>query len=164
MKNCTSAFDIEYVIYGMKFNVVFEEGYFEEDEQKEILDFISQMSREMHIDSSYVDKKGTKYRSTFMLDDGWTSLCEVVQDSKCCRYLHPNSQATLVDAFCMMGKCYIYECLALKYDFQHILIDVDPKCEFDVAFLKDTSHAWKHYTGKWQTWKDDVWKDKEVNK
>ncbi len=155
-----SAFEIEFVIIGMKFNVSFEEGFFEENEQKEIIDFIDSMSKEMHIDSSYVDKKGTKHKSTFMLDEGWTSLNEVIFDSKCCKYLHPKSQETIVDAFCMMGKCYIYECLALRYDFQHILIEVDPKCNFEVAFLKDTSNAWKQYRGKWQTWKDDVWKTK----
>lgn len=163
MDNCTSAYDIEFVIYGMKFNVAFEEGFFEEKEQQEIVDFISHMATEMHIDSSYVDKKGTKHKSAFMLDDGWTSLCEVMHDSKWCRHLHPKSQETIVDAFCMMGKCYIYECLALKYDFQHIQVEVDPKCQFEVAFLKDTSHAWKHYTGKWQTWKDDVWKIQDFN-
>lgn len=160
MDNYISAFELSYVIIGMQFNVVFEEGYFEEKEQNEILDFIKQMSKEMHIDSSYVDKKGTKFKSTFMLEEGWQSLNDVIFDSKCCKYLHPSSQETIADAFCMMGKCYMYECLALKYDFPHIQLEVDPKCKFEVAFLKDTTNAWKQYKGKWQTWKDDVWKGK----
>jgi len=160
MEDCTSAFELTFVIIGMKFTVSFEEGYFEEKEQKEITDFIDQMSREMHIDSSYVDRKGTKFKSTFMIDDGWKQLNEVMFDSKFCQYLHPKSQETIIDAFCMMGKCYMYECLALYYDFQHIAIEVDPKQDFEVAFLKDQSHAWKSYPGKWQTWKDDVWRDR----
>lgn len=159
MENCTSAFELEFVFIGMKFNVTFEEGFFEEKEQKEILDFVEQMSREIHVDSSYVEKKGTKFKSTFMIDDGWTQLNEVILDSKFCQYLHPKSQETIIDAFCTMGKCYIYECLALFYDFQHILVEVDPKHDFEVAFLKDMSNAWNHCKGKWQTWKDDVWKN-----
>lgn len=152
-----SAFDICYVIVGMKFNAVFEEGFYDEDDQKSILELIDVMSEEMYIDSSYVDKKDSKYKSSFMLDDGWTSLCDVVNDSKFCKYLHPKSQETLVDAFCMMGKCYMYECMSLYYDVQHIQLEVDPEHDFEVVFLKDTTHAWKHYPGKWQTWKDDIW-------
>ena len=155
--SCSSSFDICYVIIGMKFTVAFEEGFYDDAEQKKIIEFINFMSREMHIDSSYVDKEGTKYKTTFMLNDGWTSLCDIVKDSRYCAYLHPRSQETLVDAFCMMGKCYIYECLNLFYDVQHMQVEVDASQDFEVAFLKDTPNAWKHYPGKWQTWKDDVW-------
>ena len=154
----TQAFEIHYAIIGMKFNIAFEDGFFDDDEKKEITEFIDHMSEEMHIDSSYVDRKGTKYKSTFMLDEGWTSLNDVILDSECCKYLHPKSQETLIDAFCMMGKCYMYECLALKYDYQHIQLEIDTNHDFDVVFMKDSTRAWKMYTGKWQTWKDDVWK------
>lgn len=155
MNQNISAFDISFVIIGMKFTVSFEEGFFDNNEQKEIIDFINRMSREMYIDSSYVDKKGTKYSSVFMLEDGWNALCDLIKDSKYGKYIHPNSQETLIEAFCMMGKCYMYECLSLAYDFTHIMIEVDPSYEFDVAFLKEDPNVWKRYPGKWQTWDDN---------
>lgn len=159
----TSSFELKYVIRGMKFKLDFEEGCFDEGEKKEICEFVEHMSSEMHIDSSYVDRVGSKYKSTFMLDEGWKSLRDIILDSQCCKYLHPNYQETIADAFCSMGRCYMYECLAMKYDFSHIQVDIDPCCEFDVSFVKDTSNAWKMYTGKWQTWKDDVWTSKPLS-
>ena len=154
-----SAFDISFTIVGMKFNVAFEEECFDENEIKEITSFVNDMSKEMHIDSTYVEKKGSKYTSTFMREDGWNALCDLIKDSQYGKYLHPKSQEILIDAVCTMGKCYIYECLSLLYDFQHIFIDVDTTKEFDVIFLKEEPNVWKRYTGKWQTWKDNK-KDK----
>lgn len=40
------------------------------------------LSREIVIDKTYVDYKGTKYEKTFMYEDGWNSLCELVMKTK----------------------------------------------------------------------------------
>ena len=95
-----------------------------------------------------------------MLNDGWNALQDLIKDSKYGKYLHPSSQETLVDAFCMMGKCYMYECLALLYEFEHIQIEVDPSHDFDVIFTKEDPNVYKLYSGKWQTWKNDDNKSK----
>lgn len=155
MDQYSTSFGIRFVIKGMKFSVEFEDGFFDDNEKKDIENFVDAMSNEMHIDSSYVDNKETKYANTFMLEDGWNALCELIKDSKYGKYLHQSSQETLIEAFCMMGKCYIYECLSLLYDFRHIQVEVDPHYEFDVIFLKEDPSTWKHYPGKWQTWDDN---------
>jgi hypothetical protein len=56
----------------------------------------------------------------------------------------------------MMGKCYVYECLSLYYDFEHIQVDVDLQHDFDVVITQENPNVWKMYPGKWQTWSNDV--------
>ena len=150
----TSAFDISFAIIGMKFKLTFEDGFFDKKEIDDITNFVNSMSKEMHVDSTYVEKATSKYKSTFMLDEGWNALCDLIKDSRYGMYLNPASQETLVDAFCIMGKCYIYECLALLYDFEHIYVEVDASKDFDVVILKEESGTWKRYPGKWQNWKN----------
>lgn len=150
----TSKFDISFVILGMKFNLAFEDGFFDKNDIAEITQYVDCMSKEMCVDSTYVEKAGSKYKSTFMMEDGWNALCGLIKDSEYGKYLDARSQETLVEAFCMMGKCYMYECISLLYDFTHIQVEVDPTKDFEVVFLKEQLDAWKRYPGKWQSWEN----------
>ena len=115
MDQYSISFGIRFVIKGMKFNVEFEDGFFDDNEKKDIENFIDAMSNEMHIDSSYVDNKETKYANTFMLEDGWNALCELIKDSKYGKYLHQSSQESVQD-----GNMTVFFCLIdLKQDWQY---------------------------------------------
>lgn len=151
----TNAFELEFVIIGAKFDVEFEDGYFDEDEKKEILNFIESLSNTIPIDRSYVESNMNKRTSVFMLEDGWNSLRDMLIDTEYGKYLHPKNHEILVESFSIMAKCYLYECLSLKTEhISHINISIktDP---FDVIICKDKSNDWKNYKGKWQDWKFD---------
>ena len=152
----SSAFDLEFVLKGIEFDVEFDDEYFDEDEKKQLLDFISNMSKNIYIDKSYVECNGNKHTDVFMLEDGWNALCDLVIDSRYCKYLHHISQSSLIEAFCTMARCYMYELLCKITDKTcHIAITVKDDCDFDVIVYKDDSKEWKKYPGKWQDWEFD---------
>lgn len=91
-----------------------------------------------------------------MIESGWNSLKDVILDSKFCKYTFNATDEVLIDAFATMGRCYIYECLALKTDkFTHINVTVKEDCEFEVIVCKDSSEDYKKYLGRWQDWEFD---------
>ena len=156
MEFINSALELEFIIKNVSFDVAFEEGYFDHDEETEILDFISAMSKEMCIDKSYVECYGNKRKSTFLVEDGWNTLKDVILDSEYCKYLGQGANESLVEAFSTIARCYIYDCVSSITDkFQHIMITINPNCVFDVIICKDVSHDWKKYAGKWQDWEFD---------
>lgn len=159
-----SAFELEFIIKNIELNVEFEDGFFDDDEKKDIIEYIDSLSKEICVDKSYVDCKANKRTSTFLLEEGWNSLKDFMVDTDYCRYVTVQHQPVLVETFATFAKCYMYECLALKTEqFQHVIINVDPNCNFDVIVCKDQSNDWKNYKGKWQTWNYDE-NDKNVNK
>lgn len=156
MAYVSSAFDLEFILTGIKFDVEFEDEYFDEDEKKDLLDFINCMSQAIFIDKSYVECKGNKHTDTFMIESGWNALCDLVIDSRYCRNTHRLTQSSLTDAFCTMARCYMYELLCKKTDkAHHILLMVEEDCEFDITICKDESREWKTYRGRWQDWEFD---------
>ena len=152
----TSAFELEFVITGIKASIEFEDGYFDEDKQKDISEYVKSMSKEMCIDKSYVECSNNKHADTFLVETGWDTLRDLLIDSGYGRYLHKESVASLVEAFVVMAKCYLYECVMIKYQdaAEHINISI-ANAPFDVTICKDTSNSWKSYIGKWQSWNFD---------
>lgn len=152
----TSAFELEFIIRNARFNIDFEEDCFADDEAKAIIDYVYSMSREMSIDKSYVECKDNKRVDVFMLESGWNTLKDILVDSRYGKHLHPIAQASLVEAFITMARCYIYECLAkFTEKFEHVLVDIDSSQDFEVVVCKDTSSAWKSGLGHWQDWDYD---------
>ena len=151
-----SSIDLEYVLLGVKFDVEFLEDCFTEEEEASIRDFIDAMSREMHIDKSYVECKDNKRKSAFMLEKGWHALSDTVLDTQFCRNLPIQGQEVIVDAFVTMARCYMYECLTMKTDkFASVNILVKEDSSFDVVVCKDVSHEYRTYVGRWQDWNLD---------
>ena len=151
----TNAFELSFIITGMKFDVEFEDDVFTDEEKKDLLSYIESMSREIAIDKTYVECNENKRASTFMIESGWNALRDTLIDSEYCRYLHPSGHSTIVDAFVTMARCYMYECVALKTE-NISSISIQARLEpFDVIVCKDTSNDWKKYPGKWQNWKFD---------
>ena len=148
--------DLEYIFIGMKFDVEFQENVFTEDEERDIRNYIDEMSREIYIDKTYVECKENLRKSTFMIESGWNALQDLMLDSKYCKYLDAAGIYTVIDAFSTMGRCYMYECLALKTEyFQNIAITLKKDCVFDVIICKDIAHDSRRYVGRWQDWKFD---------
>lgn len=149
----TNAFELEFIISGMKVDIEFEEDFFTKEEEEDLSSFIQAMSKEMPIDKSYVECKQNKHKSTFMLESGWNSIRDILLDTEYVKFLHPSNHYVLVEAFMVMARCYLYECLSTKtQDITHVNIIIKDE-PFDVVVCKDTSNEWKNYAGKWQDWK-----------
>ena len=155
--NSKSSLELEYIFIGMKFVVEFQEdGEFLDEETKEIRDFVSKMSKVICIDKSYVECNENKRKSTFMLENGWNALKDVVLDTDYCRHMSDHANAVVIDAFVTMSRCYMYECLANITDkFSQVNIFVDGSCEFEVIVCKDIALDYKNYSGRWQDWEFD---------
>lgn len=148
--------ELEYIIRGIKFNIDFVDDVYTDDEEKDIVEFINSMSREIYIDKSYVDCKENKRRNTFIIETGWNSLKDLLFDSRFCRNLHQFGKDTVISAFLTLAVCYVYDCLAMKVDDPSTIhISVKNDAIFDVVVCKDTSNEWKNYIGPWQDWKFD---------
>ena len=150
-----NSFELEFMIIGAEFTVEFEEGYFDDEEQQEIKNYIDGLSKCIAIDKSYVECKANRRNSVFMIEDGWNSLRDMLIDTEYGRYLHPKNHENLIEAFVTMARCYMYECVSLKTDnYSHIDISMSDK-PFDIIICKDKSNDWKNYAGKWQDWEFD---------
>ena len=151
------AFELEFILLNVQFDVSFDEDVFDESERNEIIDFVNSLSHEIPVDKTYVDFKGTNFKDTFLTEEGWNALCDTILDSSFCKYIHPRNHETIVDAFVTIARCYIYQCLLSRYgNVEHIIAMVRPNTSFDVVICKDCSNEWKKYPGKWQTWKDEA--------
>ena len=151
-----SSFELKFILKDVSYDVVFEEGEFDDAETKKILECIEVFSKEICIDKTYVECKDNRRSSTFMVETGWNALRDLIMDSSFGKYLSPAAQMSLVEAFSMMARCYMYECISSFTDkYTHIDINVKPDSIFDVIICKDTSSEWKDYCGPWQDWEFD---------
>lgn len=152
----TTSFELEFIFKNVKFNLDFEDGYFEENEKEDIKKFVDNMSNEIAIDKSYVECKKNYRNDVFMIENGWNSLRDLIFDSRYCQFLHPISQESIVEAFTTMVRCYMYSCISTITDmYEHIVLTVDDKQPFDVIICKDVANDWNKYIGKWQDWEFD---------
>ena len=150
-----NSFELEFIIIGIKINVSFEDGFFDEDEQHKIKEYAENLSKCIYVDRSYVESKSNKRNSTFMLEDGWNALRDTLIDTEYGKYLHPKNYESFIEAMVVMAQCYLYECLALHTEnISHINISISNE-PFDVIICKDKSNDWKNYAGKWQDWEFD---------
>lgn len=151
-----NSMELEYVLLGMKFDVEFLEDAFTDEEKNELTCFIDNVSKAIWIDKSYVECKENKRKSVFIVESGWDSLRKLILDTKFCKYTGGNVEDVLIDAFTIMGRCYVYECLSSKTDkFTSINVTVKEDCEFEVIVCKDVANDYKRYLGRWQDWEFD---------
>lgn len=59
-------------------NVLPDARFFSEDESSKLEEAIKLASKEICIDKTYVEFSGTKYEKTFITEDGWKGLCEIL--------------------------------------------------------------------------------------
>ena len=123
------------------------------DDDIENLTFVvSTICREILIDKSYVAFDGNPYEKTFMKDDGWRELCEIVEKSGYGRRKMKN-HAEVNEAYRAMIICYIEQVFDdLGYDCDNFQFELPKDAEFKISYLKDSTCEWKYYPGKWQTW------------
>lgn len=113
---------------------------------------VDMLSKEINVDKTYVDYKGTKYEKTFMYEDGWKQLCKLAEKTKYGKNATKAQNEKLADSYRAMIIQYVFLALEdLGYDTSAICLRIVPKTSFMVEIYADNI---KHdnYPGKWQTW------------
>lgn len=140
--------DISYIIENLKFDVKFDDKFFDTDDIIDIMRFIDNISKSIHIDKSYVDYDNNQCGDVFLTDEGWTSLNGMMIESQYGIKLGKQYHKIAIDAIAKMGVCYIYSSL-VKYfeddygsDFtKYITITPKNTSTFTVILCKDTSYG-----------------------
>lgn len=154
--NLTEPIELEYVMKNVKFNVEFDSEIFDENQQKELRDYIDVMSKVIPIDKTYVEFKGNDRKSTFMLEEGWNQLKHDIVLSNFCKNISVKDTKGMADAFAVIARCYMYECLLLKTkNIEHINCTVLEDQEFELVICKDVGREFENYPGPWQNWEFD---------
>lgn len=127
------------------------EEYDKETEEK-LSRIVNRAADEIYIDKTYVDFKGTKYEKTFLTEDGWKNLKDLVEKTKYGRNATVEDSKLLKECYKAIVSQYSYQLLSdLGYDVQSIDVEVLDEFPFIVEFRED--HVIDNYAGKWQTWK-----------
>lgn len=151
----TDSFDIDIVMEDVPIKCVVNGDVYSEQDANEIDDIISVFSREIRIDKTYVDFKGTKYEKTFLTEDGWNDFLKLIH--KRIDKRESKKDAAVIAKTCgLIAVKYIETCISeYGYDVSEIKLSIPEKAEFKLTFA-EPSGEWKRYPGKWQTWKKNT--------
>ena len=127
-----------------------------EQDAKKISEMLNVLTREIWIDKTYVDFKGTKFKKTFMYEDGWNALHELILDTdygkKCTKY----QRETIDGAYRKILIEYIRMVFNdMGWDTENLAFYIDDKTSFNVEYYPDVAEEWKRYKGEWQTWPEN---------
>ena len=142
-KDVCADFDMNPSVYGEK-------------DAKKIAEILDSLTKEIWIDKTYVDFKGTKFEKTFMYEEGWDALRELVLDTdygkRCTKY----QRETIDGAYREMLIEYIRMVFDdMGWDVENLAFSIDDKTPFKVEYYPDVAEEWKRYPGKWQTWPEN---------
>ena len=116
---------------------------------------IKSASREIHIDKSYVDYPETKYKKTFITNDGWNLLIKMIVDSDYNKNLSVVDYTFVMEAYNLIICCYLYQFLIdvdCPIDLDDIHLELKDKSKFLIKIEEDTYKEWQRYPGDWRTW------------
>lgn len=147
----TGDFDIDIIMEDVPIKCIVNGDVYSNEDADEIDNIISAFSREIHIDKTYVDFKGTKYEKTFLTEDGWNDLLKLLRKRLAGR--ESKKDAIMIVKICgIIALKYIETCISeYGYDVSDIKLSIPEKSGFDLKFA-EPSGEWKRYPGKWQTW------------
>lgn len=132
----------------------FEEDIVPEEDQRIIKNKLQEL-KNIYVDKSYVDCEGNKHTDTFLTEDGWNQLKDMLLKTNYGVNLSKNDSEGLVETYIAIIKAYAYEELSKMYGIDilpHVQIVVKDKSKILVEVSQDFSNEWKNYPGKWQTW------------
>ncbi len=127
---------------------------YNDDDKTQIHMIANEMANNIYVDKSYVQFKGNKHEDTFMLEEGWKQFCKLAIDTNFNKNWTIQKDRLLFETYQVLIVAYIEEILKkYGYDCEHIQLEVAEGSSFEVEVYFDHVQDWKHYPGKWQTWK-----------
>lgn len=136
-----------------KVDIEIEDGWIDEDSEKELVDLINDLKKSIWIDKTYVGFNGSKYSDVFLTEDGWKHLCEMIIISGFGRVLPQVGQEQLAEAYQIMIVCYLYgEIIKRGWNHEHVKITPteDKDIEVEIYLDETPNESWRDYKGTWQ--------------
>jgi len=126
-----------------------------EDEKQKALLILRELTKEIWIDKTYVEFKGTKFEKTFLLEEGWNALRDLVVDTDFGQKCTKRQRGMMDRTFRSMLPGYFEMMFAdLGWDVDNMDFEIADDTPLDVEYMKDTAEEWKRYPGKWQAWEN----------
>lgn len=158
-------FELSFVISGADVKLEFEDGFFNDEEEKELSSRASELSQKVFIDRSNVACKLNKHSKKFLLEEGWNFLHDVLVDTKYGKYMALENQKYIAQTLDVMICCYVMsELEAFTDKIEHIALSIDESSVLEVLICKDTSNEWSSYRGSWTDIDEEEEKSKESSK
>lgn len=127
---------------------------YDDGDRKKAFEILKELSGEIWIDKTYVDFKGTRFEKTFLQEDGWNALKNLVVDTKFGKKCTKAQRAMMDKAYRQMIPGYLEMVFRdIGWDVDNMAFEVADRTGFQVEYHKDVAEEWKRYPGKWQTWK-----------
>lgn len=124
---------------------------FDKQQQLMIRSIANQSAKEVYIDKTYVSYKDTKYEKTFISEEGWNELSELIRATNYGKNATNDQNQLMQDSYKAILVQYVYQFLDdLGYDISNIFIDILENTKFMVQIYE--SEQSDNYPGKWQTW------------
>ena len=145
--------DLVFHFIDPKVEIELEDGFFDENSEKELVNLINDLKESIWIDKTYVGFEKTKYSDVFLTEDGWKHLCELIVISGFGRFLPPAGQEQIAEAYSIMIICYLYgEIIKQGWNHEHIKITLSNDEDIDAEiYLDETPNdSWMNYRGTWQ--------------
>lgn len=145
--------EIVYAFKDVKVECSLNPAVYGPDDREKALGILKQISKEVWIDKTYVDFKGTRFEKTFLTEAGWNALRELVEDTGYGRRCSPEQKKLLDDTFRAMLPGY-FEMMFddIGWNSDDMAFEIPEGTEFTVEYYPDTAEEWRRYPGRWQTW------------
>ena len=134
--------DLIVSIRGIEFDIKIDESIYDEAAQEDIRHIVRHMSKEIWIDKTYVDFKGTRWPDAYMVEEKWNEFMKLVWDTNFGRNATDREESEITQCLVVMSATYLY--LVLKnfdYDIDYIDLEFKP-CDFYSKYDIDTRKEW----------------------
>lgn len=132
----------------IKFSVDADEEIYSKDEVKHIQSIVDGMSKEIHIDKTYVNFEGNRWKDAFIVEDKWYELVKLIVGSnfgktKYDKYSKSEADEIISSSMMALSITYMYGVLDnLGYDVESI--ELTPlKCKFFSEYEYDDRTDWR---------------------
>ena len=75
-------------IIGLKFDIDINEEVYDQEKRKEIRELVKELSKEIWIDKTYVDYKGTRWADAFMVEEKWYEFVDLIWNNGLDLHVH----------------------------------------------------------------------------
>lgn len=111
--------------------VLTDANTFSEADSSKLQEAVKYASREICIDKTYVEFTGTKYDKTFITEDGWKSLCNVLDITNFGKVVDKQLNEAIQESYREMIVQYLYLFMSdLGYDTSKVIIDMPATSKF----------------------------------
>ena len=144
--------ELVYVFLNAPVKCRFDRKSFSDEQAERALAEAESLSRKIWIDKTYVDFAGTKFEKTFLSEEGWNALRNLIKDTDYGNTADSAQRLALENCFRGMAVEYVRQAMQeLGWDVDAMEIYAEDD-DFDVEYYPDVAEEWRRYPGKWQTW------------